>query len=82
MTIAMATQYAPQGDRFQFTQKTSWIPAFGIHYAVGIDGIALVLILMTAVLWPVVILASWHECERTKRSVKTYLVLLVRWRRY
>ncbi len=32
---------------------------------------------MTAVLWPVVILASWHECETTKRSVKTYLGLLV-----
>jgi NADH-quinone oxidoreductase subunit M len=77
MTIAMATQYAPHGDRFQFNQSTSWIPAFGIHYAVGIDGIALVLILMTAVLWPVVILASWHECETTKRSVKTYLGLLV-----
>jgi NADH-quinone oxidoreductase subunit M len=77
MTIAMATQFAPHGDRFQFNQSTSWIPAFGIHYAVGIDGIALVLILMTAVLWPVVILASWHECETTKRSVKTYLGLLV-----
>jgi NADH-quinone oxidoreductase subunit M len=77
MTIAMATQFAPHGDRFQFNQSTSWIPAFGIHYSVGIDGIALVLILMTAVLWPVVILASWHECETTKRSVKTYLALLV-----
>ena len=77
MTIAMATQYAPHGARFQFNQSTSWIPAFGIHYSVGIDGIALVLILMTAVLWPVVILASWHECETTKRTVKTYLGLLV-----
>ena len=62
----MATQFAPHGDRFQFNQSTSWIPAFGIHYAVGVDGIALVLILMTAVLWPVVILASWHECETTQ----------------
>ena len=73
MTIAMATQFAPHGDRFQFNQDVSWIPAFGIHYAVGIDGIALVLILMTTVLWPVVILASWNECETTKRSIKTYL---------
>jgi NADH-quinone oxidoreductase subunit M len=77
LTIAMATQFAPHGDRFQFNQDASWIPAFGIHYAVGVDGIALVLILLTAVLWPVVILASWHECENTKRSPKTYLALLV-----
>jgi NADH-quinone oxidoreductase subunit M len=77
LTIAMAVQYAPNGDRFQFTEKVSWIPAFGIHYAVGVDGIALVLLLMTVVLWPVVILASWHECENTKRSVKAFLALMV-----
>ena len=50
LTVAMVTQFAPHGDRFQFNQDVSWIPAFGIHYAVGVDGIALVLILLTAVL--------------------------------
>ena len=34
-----------------------------MHYAVGVDGIALVLILMTAVLMPVVVLASWNDAE-------------------
>ncbi len=34
-----------------------------MHYAVGVDGIALVLIGMTAVLMPVVILASWHDAD-------------------
>ena len=77
LTIAMAVQFSPNGARFQFNQSVQWIPAFGIHYAVGVDGIALVLLLMTVVLWPVVVLASWHECENTKRSVKTYLALLV-----
>src|SRR5690348_4672513 len=77
LTIAMAVQFAPGGDRFQFTEQVSWIPSFGVHYALGVDGIALVLLLMTTVLWPIVLLASWHECERTKRSVKTYLALLV-----
>jgi NADH-quinone oxidoreductase subunit M len=77
MTIVMTARFAPNGDRFQFTQSTSWIPAFGIHYAVGVDGVALVLILLTAVLWPIVLLASWHECENTKRSVKTYLALVI-----
>src|SRR6185312_10556888 len=75
--IAMAVQYAPNGDRFQFTETISWIPAFGVHYALGVDGIALALLLMTVVLWPIVLLASWHECESTKRSVKTFLVLMV-----
>ena len=77
LTIAMAVQFAPHGDRFQFTQTVSWIPAFGVNYALGVDGIALVLLLMTVVLWPIVILASWDECENTKRSVKTFLALMV-----
>src|SRR5689334_20671958 len=63
MTIAMAVKFSPNGPRFQFVQVYQWIPQFGVHYAVGVDGIALVLIGMTAVLMPVVILASWHDAD-------------------
>jgi NADH-quinone oxidoreductase subunit M len=62
-SIVMAVQYKTDGDRFQFTQDYTWIKAFGAHYAVGVDGIALALILMTTVLTPVCILASWHDVE-------------------
>jgi NADH-quinone oxidoreductase subunit M len=61
--IAMAVQYKTGGPRFQFTQTYQWIPQFGVHYAVGVDGIALVLILMSVVLMPVVVLASWNDVE-------------------
>ena len=63
MTIAMAVKFSPSGPRFQFVEVYQWIPQFGVHYAVGVDGIALVLIGMTAVLMPVVILASWHDAD-------------------
>jgi NADH-quinone oxidoreductase subunit M len=63
LTIAMMVQFSPHGPHFQFTQTTSWIPQFGVHYAVGVDGIALVLLGMTAVLMPVVILASWNDAD-------------------
>ena len=53
VTIAMIASFKPNGAAFQFTQTYQWIPQFGIHYAVGVDGIALVLIGMTAVLMPV-----------------------------
>ena len=53
--IVMATQFNTSGPTYQFTEQYSWIPQFGVHYAVGVDGIALVLIGMTAVLMPVVI---------------------------
>ncbi|HVB45938.1 MAG TPA: NADH-quinone oxidoreductase subunit M [Streptosporangiaceae bacterium] len=86
VTIVMALNFKIGGPRFQFTQTYQWIPQFGVHYAVGADGIALVLILMTAILMPVVILASWHDAEGSaspagaappRRSVKTYCALLL-----
>ena len=63
MTIAMIVNFVPGGPTFQFTQTYQWIPQFGIHYAVGVDGIGLVLIGMTAVLMPVVVLASWNDAD-------------------
>jgi NADH-quinone oxidoreductase subunit M len=63
MTVAMAVKFSPSGPTFQFVQVDQWIPQFGVHYAVGVDGIALVLIGMTAVLMPVVVLASWHDAD-------------------
>ena len=62
-TVAMIISFKPGGPAFQFTQTYQWIPQFGIHYAVGVDGIGLVLIGMTAVLMPVVVLASWNDAD-------------------
>jgi NADH-quinone oxidoreductase subunit M len=86
ITIVMAVRFNPSGPDFQFTQDLSWIPAFGVHYAVGVDGIALVLIGLTAVLMPVIVLASWNDADGGKRglggaparhSVKTYFALML-----
>src|SRR5215471_3800433 len=86
VVAAMAVAFKPGGPRFQFTQTYQWIPQFGVHYAVGVDGIALVLIVMTAILMPVVVLASWHDADGSvrlagepppRRSVKTYFILLL-----
>ena len=63
LTVAMAVKFSPSGPAFQFVEIHQWIPQFGVHYAVGVDGIALVLIGMTTVLMPVVILASWHDAD-------------------
>jgi NADH-quinone oxidoreductase subunit M len=63
VVAVMAAQFKTGGPRFQFTQTYQWIPDFGVHYAVGVDGIALVLILMSVVLMPVVVLASWNDVD-------------------
>jgi len=63
VSIVMAFAYKTNGARFQFVQDYTWIKAFGAHYALGVDGIALALILMTTVLTPVCVLASWHDAD-------------------
>src|SRR6202050_2755220 len=63
VVIIIAVKFQVGGPNFQFTETYQWIPQFGVHYAVGVDGIALVLIAMTAVLMPVVILASWNDAD-------------------
>jgi len=82
--IAAAVAFKTGGPRFQLAEKYAWIPTFHIDYAVAVDGVALVLILMTAVLVPVVILASWHDTEtpqdspaESKRSVRSFFALLL-----
>ncbi len=77
LTIVAATRFKADGPRFQLVEHHSWIKQFGVSYAVGVDGIALVLIAMAAVLVPVVVLASWHEADDAKAPVKAYFALLL-----
>jgi NADH-quinone oxidoreductase subunit M len=62
---------------FQFVEKHQWIPAFGINYALGVDGISLLLILLALVLTPIVIAACWNEAEGGRWSVKNFFGLIL-----
>lgn len=75
--IALALQFDHNNAGLQFVEKREWIPDFGINYAVGIDGIALVLILMSVILAPVVVLAGWNEAQGGRWSVKTFYILIL-----
>ena len=76
--IAMALQFeADSTEKFQFTESYSWIPAFGINFSLGIDGIALVLIALAATLVPVVIMGGWTEAAAGQGSVKGYFALIL-----
>jgi len=66
------------GSAFQFSEAHSWIPAFGVHYALGVDGVALALMAMSAVLVPAAILAGWNDVEeRGSGSVKEYFAWML-----
>ncbi|MGH3496538.1 MAG: NADH-quinone oxidoreductase subunit M [Nocardioidaceae bacterium] len=75
VAVAMAFQYDPNSSGqggFQLVEDHMWIQAFGAHYALGVDGIGLTLILMTAILTPVVILASWNDGDNGRWSVNAF----------
>ena len=57
----------------QLVERVPWIPAFGIEYSVGVDGISLFLVLLTTLLMPIAILASWSIRDR----VKEYLIFML-----
>jgi NADH-quinone oxidoreductase subunit M len=57
----------------QLLERVPWMPGFGIEYFVGIDGISLFLVLLTTLLMPLAILASWSVEQR----IKEYLVCML-----
>ena len=61
LAVLATLAFDPAGDRFQLTSSVSWIPDFGVSFALGVDGIALVMLLLIGVLVPVVIGASWRD---------------------
>ena len=75
MWIAFETQKG--APRFQFRESYAWIPSWDARFTFAADGIGLVMLMLIAILFPVVILASWHEVEESKRSAPTYFALLL-----
>ncbi|MFD7449008.1 NADH-quinone oxidoreductase subunit M [Kitasatospora sp. NPDC059827] len=63
LAALVALRFDPHGARFQLTESYSWIRSFGITFSLGVDGIGAVLALLTAVLVPMVMLASWHDAD-------------------
>ena len=60
----------------QFVERLEWMPTFNIQYAVGVDGISIVLVLLTTLLFPICILCSWTSIKTRLRAYLS-LILLV-----
>jgi NADH-quinone oxidoreductase subunit M len=63
--------------QFQLVEQHRWIPEFGVSYALGVDGIALTLILMAAILTPVCLLAAWHDVSEGGARERNYFALML-----
>jgi NADH-quinone oxidoreductase subunit M len=71
-TLALATiqlvRFDPGGTRYQLTESHAWIEDFGVRYDLGVDGIGVVMLALTALLIPFVILAGWHDADPSPSS--------------
>lgn len=75
VNLYMLTRYdwqLPSGE-YQFGGSVSWIASFGITYTVGLDGLSMPLVFLTALLTPLVVLLSFDE----HKDLRTYFTLLL-----
>ncbi|HEU4970314.1 MAG TPA: hypothetical protein VFT35_00090, partial [Gaiellaceae bacterium] len=78
LSIVLVLAFDPSVVGFQFVQEVGWIGFFGIEYKVGVDGISLVLVLLTTLLTTISILASFGPITtRVKEYMIAFLVLEV-----
>ncbi|MFE5737317.1 NADH-quinone oxidoreductase subunit M [Streptomyces celluloflavus] len=64
LALLIAFRFRPGATGpYQLTESHTWIPDFGVRYELGVDGIAVALIALTALLIPFVILAGWHDAD-------------------
>jgi len=67
--------YQPSGADFQFIERAPWIPSVGAEYFLGVDGLSMLLILLTTMMGFIAILASWTAV--TERVKEYYIFLLI-----
>ncbi len=75
MSVALAAGYDATDTAFQFVAHRPWLPRWGIHYFVGLDGVGLAMLLLTTFLVPLVLIGSWTGYSRRKGYLMHVLVL-------
>jgi NADH-quinone oxidoreductase subunit M len=76
ITLLMWARFDPASAEFQLVERHAWIPAFGITYAVGVDGISLLLVVLTGFLTPISLLCSWESVHTRTRAFCMFVLAL------
>ncbi|MGZ6163623.1 MAG: complex I subunit 4 family protein [Myxococcaceae bacterium] len=76
LTVLLYAAFEPRGAEFQLEQRVPWISELGISYHVGVDGLAVSLMLLTGFLGPLVVLASWRFIDTRVKSFHLALLLI------
>jgi NADH-quinone oxidoreductase subunit M len=76
ITLLLWYYFDATSPEFQFVERVPWIPAFGIDYYVGIDGISLLLVVLTGFLTPIALLSAWQSVENKVKEFAVFVLLL------
>jgi NADH-quinone oxidoreductase subunit M len=76
LSLLLWLRFDPTSADYQFVERHTWLPEFGISYHVGVDGISLLLILLTTFLTPLALLCSWESIESRVREFAFFMLAL------
>ena len=76
VTLGIWASFDGSSGEFQLVKRHAWIPAFGIDYYLGIDGISLLLVVLTGFLTPIALLSSWESVEDKVKEFSVFLLAL------
>jgi len=74
VALPLVLRFDKNAPGFQFVEKVDWIPSLGVKYYLGIDGISLLLLMLTTVIGAVAVLSSWTAVED---RIKAYYAMLL-----
>ncbi len=76
VSAPLFTRFDASLSAYQFVEQKPWMPTLGVSYHLGVDGISLLLVLLTTFLMPLVLLSSWHSIERRWKEFAITMLLL------
>ncbi len=76
LSLGLWWSFDPGGELFQLTSRTDWISAWGVSYALGVDGISLFMILLTTLTMPLAILGAFRYIRERQRAFYALMLLL------
>ncbi|HIP81436.1 MAG TPA: NADH-quinone oxidoreductase subunit M, partial [Leucothrix mucor] len=76
LTIFLALGFDSSASGFQYVEKHDWITTLNIHYFLGVDGISILFLPATALLFTAVTLASWNSIQTIRRVYFALLLIL------
>jgi NADH-quinone oxidoreductase subunit M len=74
LSLLLWSEFDTSESGFQFVESVRWLPEFGVGYRMGVDGISVLFVLLSTLLTPICILASW---DAVRKNVREYMIVFL-----